>query len=104
MLDLRLNGVSFELPDDISISVEIVSSVFSNDEDGTLSLPFNIPITDHNSILMGSPEELKNRAAIRKVYDGFEIFFNGVLWKRGVLRLRGISGGNYSTNFNSDYS
>ncbi len=102
MIGIKLVGGDFlYIPPTTSIRMEFFSSVFY-DEQGSYSYPFTIPIRE-NAYKLGFPEDLRNANAVGKKFE-VEIWRKNNFWKRGIMRIRTISGKNYSVNLNTDSS
>jgi hypothetical protein len=105
MIELKLNGKTFDLPKTgLTISGEENNSLLLDEEEGTFSLPFQLPITPNNSALLGSPEVISNRTKFGKKYTGLTVYLAGYLWKSGTLNLRDVTGGMYNLNFTAGVS
>ena len=70
MAELRLtvNGEDLDLPDDLTVSVEWNSPLLGEEQPGSLTFPFNLPLTPRNAHILGYGHLPQVRADRRRRY------------------------------------
>jgi hypothetical protein len=91
MLTLMIDGVSVDLPNDFSMTMNLKSPIFGLL--GSYSYPFRIPATPKNKALFGFLHRPENTGDHHQVRSG-SFFWNGICIFHGSMQL---------TSFNSTY-
>jgi len=87
-MDLRIDGVSVDLPDNFTITVEYVNAIFNPDKfRGTFSYPINLPPTDRNKRIFGHPTHLQSTGSLGRTFPA-ELYAHGELVMKGNFKLR----------------
>ncbi|HEY3403899.1 MAG TPA: hypothetical protein VGK59_10960 [Ohtaekwangia sp.] len=105
MIGIKLDGVDeyLDTPDDISINIRLENPLLGDAEKispGSYSLPFDLPggdISPKNSALLKHPDVIENNESYQ--IQKASLSYNGVPFKSGNLKSKGINGGKISSYF-----
>ena len=96
MFKIILNNTALDLGK-VSVTFELKNPIFN--DIGSFSYPFNLPNTPRNRAALGFPDKLHYSGDdIRKSHPA-EIYFNGLLWRKGVLVVRDANDQQIKVNF-----
>lgn len=102
MIGLKISGKNAELNTDTSINMKLVNPIFNEDNlsPGSYSLPFDLPggeVSPVNASIFKNPDVIENNEGFVK--QDAELFFDGVFFKRGKIRVKSVSPSRLNAHF-----
>ncbi|MDJ1472826.1 hypothetical protein [Xanthocytophaga flava] len=103
MIGFKIGDEFLDLEPGATVSIELYNPLFQKEDQtpGLLTYPITAPYSRTNQRLLGNPENLSLAEPPQRDFP-CQFFINHVLWKVGILKYRGFSGGKYTLNFQSD--
>lgn len=93
IISLLNTGEQFDLPQDLKLNIEAASPIFS--QEGAISLPFSIPLTDKNRRLLDFPDRLDiydpTDQAIRSIKERSVLVIQGSWQQVATMDISGCS-------------
>src|SRR5690349_17270335 len=102
MIGIQVGTEFLDLNKETVIDLKLINPIFADDNiiPGSYSLPFTVPggdVSPKNAALLGSPDVLSVSTA-KKILDA-KLYYDGVLYKRGKIKVGKVSGDTISINF-----
>lgn len=94
MIGLKISGKNAEMNPGTSISMKLVNPIFNDDNlsPGSYSMPFELPggeVSPVNAAIFKNPDVIENVEEFVK--QDADLSFDGVLFKKGKIRLKSVS-------------